>query len=65
MKVEMTVSPDGTVRKTRVVGGNALLANAALEAARSWNTSLARKETVELATSVFDTAANSASGAIS
>ncbi len=65
MKVEMTVSPDGTVRKTRVVGGNALLANAALEAARSWKYESGPKETVELATSVFDTAANSASGAIS
>ena len=47
VKIEATVSPDGSVKKIRVVGGNPLLAGAALEAARQWKYEPAEKETLE------------------
>lgn len=52
VKVEVTVSPDGIVKKTRVVGGNALLVGAALEAVKQWKYEPSPKETVEL-TEIF------------
>jgi TonB family protein len=36
VKVEVVVSPNGTVKEAKVVGGHPVLANAALEAARKW-----------------------------
>lgn len=47
VKIELTVSPDGSVKKTRVVGGSPLLAGAALEAARQWKYEPGEKETLE------------------
>ena len=48
VRVEVTVSPDGIVKKTRIVGGNALLAGAAVEAVKQWKYEPSQKETVEL-----------------
>lgn len=36
VKVEVVVSPNGTVKDAKVVGGHPVLANAALEAAKKW-----------------------------
>ena len=36
VKVEVTVSPNGSVKEARIVGGHPVLANAALDAARKW-----------------------------
>jgi periplasmic protein TonB len=36
VKIEVTVSPNGTVKGARVVGGHPVLANAALDAAKKW-----------------------------
>lgn len=36
VKVEVTVSPNGTVKDARVVGGHPVLAQSALDAARKW-----------------------------
>jgi TonB family protein len=36
VKVEVVVSPSGTVKEAKVVGGHPLLANAALEAVKKW-----------------------------
>jgi TonB family protein len=36
VKVEVVVSPNGTVKDAKVVGGHPVLATAALEAARKW-----------------------------
>jgi len=47
VKIEATVSPDGNVKKTRVIGGSPLLADAALEAAKQWIYEPGLKETVE------------------
>jgi TonB family protein len=36
VKVEVVVSPNGTVKDARVVGGHPVLASAGLEAAKKW-----------------------------
>jgi len=36
VKIEVTVSPNGTVKEARVVGGHPVLATAALDAAKKW-----------------------------
>jgi len=36
VKIEVVVSPNGTVKDARVVGGHPVLAGAALEAAKKW-----------------------------
>ena len=36
VKIEITVSPNGTVKDARVVGGHPVLAGAALDAAKKW-----------------------------
>ena len=36
VKVEVVVSPNGTVKEARVVGGHPVLAGAALDAAKKW-----------------------------
>ena len=46
--LEVTVSPNGRVKGTRVVSGNPLLADAALEAIRMWRYEVGVKETAEV-----------------
>ena len=48
VRLEVTVSPDGRVKGTRVVSGNPLLADAALEAIRMWRYEVGVKETAEV-----------------
>ncbi len=36
VKVQVVVSPSGTVRQAKVIGGHPVLANAALDAAKKW-----------------------------
>jgi TonB family protein len=36
VKVEVTVSPNGTVKDAKIVGGHPVLATAALEAVKKW-----------------------------
>jgi TonB family protein len=36
VKVEVVVSPNGTIKDARIVGGHPVLANAALEAVKKW-----------------------------
>jgi TonB family protein len=45
VKIEVVVSPNGTVKGARVVGGHPVLANAALDAARKWRFEPAAAET--------------------
>ena len=48
VKIELQVAPNGTVRKATVVGGNPVLADAALDAVRQWRYEPAPAETTEL-----------------
>jgi TonB family protein len=56
VKIELTVSPDGSVKKTRVVGGSPLLADAAVEAVKQWRYESGSKETVETVDFIFGNA---------
>jgi periplasmic protein TonB len=47
VKIEVTVTPDGRVKDTHIIGGNPVLVNAALDAIRMWRYEPALKETVE------------------
>jgi TonB family protein len=47
VRVEVIVSPDGSIKNTRVVGGSPLLVDASLEAIKQWKFEPGPKETVE------------------
>jgi protein TonB len=47
-KIEATITADGQVVSTRVVGGSPLLVNAAVEALKKWRFEPAPKETTEV-----------------
>jgi TonB family protein len=36
VKIEVTVSPNGTVKEARIIGGHPVLASSALDAAKKW-----------------------------
>ena len=48
VKIEATISADGHVMGTRVVGGSPLLVNAALDALKKWRFEPASKDTTEV-----------------
>jgi TonB family protein len=48
VKIEATISPDGRVTATKVVGGSPLLVNAASDALKKWRFETAAKETSEI-----------------
>jgi TonB family protein len=48
VKIEATISPDGRVTGTKVVGGSPLLVNAATDALKKWRFEAAAKETSEI-----------------
>jgi TonB family protein len=48
VKIEATISPDGRVTSTKVIGGSPLLVGAALEALKRWRYEPAAKESVEV-----------------
>jgi TonB family protein len=47
VKIEATISPDGHVVSTKVIGGSPFLVNAALEALRKWRFETSPKESTE------------------
>jgi len=53
VRLEATVSPDGHVRDTRVIGGSPLLAQEAANAVKKWKYEEAPKETVETVEVVY------------
>jgi len=44
VKIEVTVSPNGSVKEARVVGGHPVLATSALDAAKKWRFEPAQSE---------------------
>jgi len=48
VKIEVTVRPNGTVKETRVAGGNPVLCGAAVDAVRKWKFEAATSETTEI-----------------
>jgi TonB family protein len=48
VKIEAIVRPNGTVKSTRVLGGNPVLVDAATEAVNKWKFEAAQSETTEV-----------------
>jgi TonB family protein len=48
VKIEATVTPDGHVTSTKVLGGSPVLVGAALDALKQWRYESAPKETTEI-----------------
>jgi TonB family protein len=48
VKIEATISPDGRVTNTKVIGGSPLLVGAATEALKKWRYEPAAKESTEV-----------------
>lgn len=55
VKVEAVVRPNGAVKTTRVLGGNPVLVDAALEAVGKWKFEAAQAESTEVVQVTFDT----------
>jgi TonB family protein len=53
VKVEAIVKPDGSVKHTRVLGGNPVFVDAASEAVAKWKFEAAPNETTEAVQLVF------------
>jgi TonB family protein len=54
VRVEAVVRPNGTVKSTRVLGGNPVLVDAAQDAIGKWKFESAQAETTELVQLTFD-----------
>jgi len=48
VKIEVTISPDGKVTSTKVVGGSPLLVGSAMDAIKKWRFEPAPKESSEI-----------------
>jgi TonB family protein len=55
VRVEAVVRPNGAVKTTRVLGGNPVLVDAALDAVGKWKFESAQTETTEVVQVAFDT----------
>lgn len=54
VRVEAIVRPNGTVKSTRVLGGNPVLVTAAQDAVSQWKFETAQAETTEVVQVVFE-----------
>ncbi len=54
VKVEITVSPNGSVKTAKLIGGHPVLANAALDAVKKWHFETASGETTGVVQFRFD-----------
>jgi TonB family protein len=54
VRVEAVVRPNGTVKSTRVLGGNPVLVDAAIEAVGKWKFESTQSETTEVVQLVFE-----------
>ena len=58
VKLEVTVSANGTVKDTKVIGGNPILVNAAADAVKKWRFEPANDESVGVVEFKFDPTVN-------
>ena len=54
VRVEAVVRPNGSVKSTRLLGGNPVLVDAAVEAVNKWKFESAQGETAEVVQLVFE-----------
>jgi TonB family protein len=53
VRLHVVVAPDGHVKESRVIGGNPVLAQAALDAVKHWEFEPAREESTEVVRFTF------------
>lgn len=58
VKLEVTVAPNGTVKDTKVIGGNPILVNAAQDAVKKWRFEPGNDESVGVVEFRFDPTTN-------
>lgn len=58
VKLEVTVAPNGTVKDTKVIGGNPILVNAAIDAVKKWRFEAANDESTQVVEFKFDPSVN-------
>ena len=58
VKLEITVAPNGTVKDTKVIGGNPILVNAAVDAVKKWRFEPGNEDSVGLVEFKFDPTTN-------
>ena len=58
VKIELVVAPNGTVKETKVIGGNPILVNAALDAVKKWRFETASDDSVGVVEFRFDPSTN-------
>ena len=58
VKLELVVAPNGTVKETKVIGGNPILVNAAVDAVKKWRFETASDESVGVVEFKFDPTTN-------
>ena len=54
VKLELVVAPNGTVKETKVIGGNPILVNAAVDAVKKWRFETASDESTGVVEFKFD-----------
>jgi TonB family protein len=54
VRIEATVRPNGTVKSTRILGGNPVLVEAAQDAVKQWKFDAAQTETTEVVQLAFE-----------
>ena len=58
VKLEVTVAPNGSVKDTKVIGGNPILVNAAIDAVKKWRFESGNDESVGIVEFKFDPSVN-------
>ena len=58
VKIEVVVAPNGVVKETKVIGGNPILVNAALDAVKKWRFEPASDESTGVLEFKFDPSEN-------
>ncbi len=54
VKLELVIAPNGTVKETKVIGGNPILVNAAVDAVKKWRFETASDDSVGVVEFKFD-----------
>ena len=58
VKLQVVVAPNGSVKETKVIGGNPILVNAAVDAVKKWKFEAASDESVGVVEFKFDPSSN-------
>jgi TonB family protein len=65
VKLQVVVAPDGHVKKSKVIGGNPVLVQAAMDAVKRWEFAPAKQETTEVVEFMFAPQAEGPSNCVS